>query len=97
MQPSHKGAEGDFLFDELNAVVGMIRRRRVIDRQKHPGQRLQQEDKKRGRAEHIDPARAAGDRLVEQCALQSFELQAAIEPLIESRGHRSNLHLLREA
>ena len=65
MQASHKSAEGDFLFDELNAVVGMIRRRRVIDHQKHPGHRLQQEDKKRGRTEHIDPARAAGDRLVE--------------------------------
>lgn len=38
--PEHEHAEHDWLFDELNAVVGVIPHRRIIDREEHAGDGL---------------------------------------------------------
>ena len=84
VEPAHEGAERDLLFDELNTVVGMIWRRRIVDGEEHAGDGLEQEEKERRRAEHIDPAGAAGNRLVEQGPFDRLEIQAAVEPFVDS-------------
>src|SRR5262249_22305011 len=88
VKPPDKPAKSDLIFDELHAVVGMIRRRRIVHGQKHSGDGLKYEKKQRGRAEDVDPARATGNRLIQQCFLERFELKSAIQPFKDAGGHR---------
>ena len=57
---------GVVLSDEPDAVVGVVRRRRVVERQERAGQQLDAEQREQHAAEREEPAGAGGQRLVEQ-------------------------------
>src|ERR1043166_6772863 len=61
-----------------------IGRRHVIEREKNPGDRLREKEKEQHRSEHVCPARAAGDRLVERFVQQRMNPSAPVEPVIKT-------------
>src|SRR2546426_6038473 len=88
MEAPHEGAEQDLRFDVANAVVGVVGSRRVVDRQEHPRDRLEEKQEERGRAEDVDPGRAPRDWLVEQCLLDRFQLEPAVQPCVKPGEHQ---------
>src|SRR2546427_4270875 len=82
------------LFDVADAVVRVVGRRRVVDRQKHPRDRLEEEEEERGRAEDVDPGGAPGDRLVEQSLLDGLPFEPAIQPGGEAGGGGEDFNFL---
>ena len=87
VEAAHERAECDLFFNELNTVVGMIGRRRIVQGEEHAGDGLQQEEKQRGRAEDINPAGAARDGFVQKSLFNRLQIEPAIKPGINSRGH----------
>ena len=83
VKSSHKPAKRDLGFNESDAVVGVVGRRRVIQREEHAGGGLEDEQKQRHGAEHVNPAGATGNRLIEQGALNRFQVQTTVEPIIQ--------------
>ena len=76
-------AERDWFFNELITVLGVIRRRRIVDGEEHAGDGLEKEEKYCGKVEHIDPASVTGNRLVWQDPFDRLEVQAAVKPCVQ--------------
>ncbi len=89
MESPDERTERDLGLDEPHAIVGMVRRRGIVDDEEHACDGLEEKQEEGGGAEHVDPARAAGNRLVEQRTLDRLQAQPAVEPLIEAGWHLS--------
>ena len=87
MEAPHERAEQHLRFDVADAVVRVVGRRRIVDCQKHPRDRLEEKDEERGRTEDVDPGRAPGNRLVEQSLLDRLQFEPAIQPGVEAGEH----------
>ena len=76
VESPHEPAEGDLGFNESDAVIRVVGRRGVVQREEHTCGGLQQKQEECRGAEHIDPAGPAGNRLIKQCPLDRLEVQA---------------------
>jgi len=79
MDAAHQPAESHIVHDVGDAVVGVVGRGRVVDRQKNSRHSLHNEQEQRGRAERVPPV-ALRFGAVEQVFLQFVQAEAFIQP-----------------
>ena len=72
--------------DEADAVVRVVGRRRVVERQEGAGEELNRDERQEHAAEREDPSRAGGNLLVEQHMPRGAETGPRVEPL-QQPGH----------
>ena len=67
--------------DEADALVRVIRRRRVVERQESAGEQLDRDEGEEHAAEREDPSRPRGNLFVEQDVARRTEAGPRVEPL----------------
>jgi hypothetical protein len=81
VQPTEERAAAHALLDEAHAVPRVIRRRRVVERQRDAGDHLHAEAEEQHAPEREPPRRARRQRLLEQVAAERAEAGAVVEPV----------------
>lgn len=84
VQPTHKRTETDIRLYVPNTVVRVVGSGHIVNREKHARDGLQEEQKQRGRPEHINPACAPGYRFIQKTLFEGAELQPGVEPLVKA-------------
>src|ERR1019366_8446660 len=79
-----EAAASQFGQDVAQAVIGVAWRRRIIDGQQHPGERLYQEQKHSHAAEHLAPAARRGNLFGEEVARGGLNPGAMVQPVGQS-------------
>ena len=84
MEAADEASGRHLLGDEADAVVGVIRRRGVVEREKRAGQDLNREEREEDAAEREEPPGTRRQRFVEHDAPPAAESDPRVEPVEEA-------------
>src|SRR3990172_8533140 len=83
MDAAHQPTARHLLVDVANTVVGVVGRGRVVGREHHAGDDLDEEHRQGGTAERVPPGQPVGHFAVQQGALGTAQVDTLIDPTEE--------------
>ena len=84
---AQKPAQRNLVIENVEAVPGFARRGNINQSQQNTGEDLQKEQRERGAAEDVPPARRVARHRMQHGVLhRRFELQAPLEPRVDAHG-----------
>ena len=86
VNPADQPAKGHAVHDVRDAVVGVIRRGRVVHGQEDAGRDLQDEEEQGGRTQGVPPV-PFGLGPIEYVLVETVEIQPFVKPLVHAAPH----------